>query len=303
MTRLRRHLAPSLTGLLGLSVLLPGADSSVQAYVLSRDGIEWRTVAEKDLASAVEVTFLGNCGFFISAGSFHILFDAVHRQADYPQYSTPEDAFRKMLNKDAPFERIELMLVSHDHPDHITSEMAFQVLSRHPETVLVANDRALSGIKQKSPGEYEKALGRIVSLTPEPASLATASVQGLTFKVFTQTHDPQTRELVSAYLLDLNGVRILLHADSDLDQNAADLARLGLDKEGIDLWFFTDLPHDVLDRVMRTIIKPKSYVIMHNPINDARKYEATVKVYSHTIGFTGPMEKKIFIKHREDTPR
>jgi len=303
MKSLRRHVVPSLTGFLGIWILFQGVDSSVRAYVLSRDGIELRTVAEKDLSSAVEITFLGNCGFFISAGSTHILFDAVHRQADYPQYSTPEDAFRKMLNKEAPFERIELMLISHDHPDHITSEMAFQVISRHPEMVLVANDRALSGIRQKNPGEYEKALGQIVSITPGPASLATATAKGLTFKVFTQMHDPHTKELVSAYLLDLNGIRILLHADSDLDQNAADLARLGLDKEGIDLWFFTDRPHDALEKVMRTIIKPKSYVIMHNPINDARKYEATVKVYPHAIGFIGPMEKKIFIKPKEDALR
>lgn len=303
MTRLRRHLVPGLAGLLGIWMFLLGADPSVRAYVLSRDGIELREVEEKDLASAVEITFLGNCGFFISAGSTHILFDAVHRQADYPQYSTPEDAFRKMLDKGAPFERIDLVLVSHDHADHITSEMAFQVLSRHPEAVLVANERALSGLRQKSPGVYEKALGQIVSVTPEPASLATASVKGVTFKVFTQIHDPHTKELVSAYLLDLNGIRILLHADSDLDQNAADLARLGLDKEGLDLWFFTDRPHDALDRVMRTIIKPKSYVIMHNPINDGRKYEATVKVYPRAIGFIGPMEKKIFIKDKEETPR
>jgi glyoxylase-like metal-dependent hydrolase (beta-lactamase superfamily II) len=178
-------------------MFLQGADSSIRAYVLGGDRIELRAVSEKDLASVVEVTFLGNCGFFITAGSTRILFDAVHRQTAYPQYSTPEDAFRKMLNREAPFERIDLMLVSHDHPDHITADMAFQVLSNHPETVLVVNDRALTGIRERVPD-----------------------------------------------------------------------------------------------------VKPKAYVIMHNPVNDVRKYEATVKVYPYTIGFISPMEKKLFLKER-----
>jgi L-ascorbate metabolism protein UlaG (beta-lactamase superfamily) len=102
-----------------------------------------------------------------------------------------------MLNREAPFERIDLMLVSHDHPDHITADMAFQVLSNHPETVLVVNDRALTGIRERVPD-----------------------------------------------------------------------------------------------------VKPKAYVIMHNPVNDVRKYEATVKVYPYTIGFISPMEKKLFLKER-----
>jgi L-ascorbate metabolism protein UlaG (beta-lactamase superfamily) len=303
MTGIPCRLVRGLIGVLSVWMLVPGGHPSIRAYVVGRDKIELREVSEKDLASAVEITFLGNCGFLISAGSTHILFDAVHRQADYPQYSTSDDAFRKMLDKEAPFERIDLMLVSHDHPDHVTADMAFQVLSHHPETTLVANDRALSGIRERNAAAYEKAADRIVSVTPEPASLKAVSVQGLSFKVFTQIHDPHTEELVSAYLLDLNGIRILLHADSDLDRNAADLAKLGLEDENVDLWFFTDRPHAALDKVMTTIIKPKSYVIMHNPISDARKYEATVKVYPHAIGFIAPMEKKIFIKKEEETSR
>jgi len=197
MTRAGRRLIRSLIGFLSVWMFLQGADSSIRAYVLGGDRIELRAVSEKDLASVVEVTFLGNCGFFITAGSTRILFDAVHRQTAYPQYSTPEDAFRKMLNREAPFERIDLMLVSHDHPDHITADMAFQVLSNHPETVLVVNDRALTGIRERVPD-----------------------------------------------------------------------------------------------------VKPKAYVIMHNPVNDVRKYEATVKVYPYTIGFISPMEKKLFLKER-----
>ena len=298
MTRAGRRLIRSLIGFLSVWMFLQGADSSIRAYVLGGDRIELRAVSEKDLASVVEVTFLGNCGFFITAGSTRILFDAVHRQTAYPQYSTPEDAFRKMLNREAPFERIDLMLVSHDHPDHITADMAFQVLSNHPETVLVVNDRALTGIRERVPEDYEKMKNRVLSITPKPGLMETASVRGLTFKVFTQIHDPHTKEQVSAFLLDLNGIRILLHADSDLDQNAADLAKLGLEDEDIDLWFFTDRPHAALDKVMTTIVKPKAYVIMHNPVNDVRKYEATVKVYPYTIGFISPMEKKLFLKER-----
>jgi hypothetical protein len=34
-------------------------------------------------------------------------------------------------------------------------------------------------------------------------------------------------------------------------------------------------------------------------LENGRKHEATVKVYPRTVGFVGPMEKKIFVKQEE----
>ena len=75
-----------------------------------------------------------------------------------------------------------------------------------------------------------------------------------------------------------------------------DLAKLGLENEHIDLWFFTDRPHDTLNNVMTTMIKPRAYVIMHNAVGNDTKLKKTVEVYPDAIGFVGSSEKKIFIK-------
>lgn len=202
--------------LLGLGAWAAQRDAALpaRAYFVSGAGIELKEATAGDLESAVKISFLGNCGFFISGDGRNILFDAPQRQANYPNSATPEDAFQKMIGRTEPFEKIDLMLVSHDHPDHITSDMAFRVLQNHPETTMVANNMAPSKIRERNPVEYERTKDRIVDATAEFGEM----------------------------------------------------------------------------------IRPKAYVIMHNAINDARKYEATIKVYPNAIGFVGPMETKIFIK-------
>ena len=296
MNRMLRMIGWGIMLFHGVLAAQNSTGSVPKAYFVSADGIEYREVTARDLESAVEISFLGNCGFFISGGGRNILFDAPQRQSNYPNSATPEDAFQKMIERTKPFERIDLMLFSHDHPDHITSDMAFRVLMSHQETTMIANDMALSKIRKRNPAEYEKTKSRIVHAVPAFGELKTLSAGGLTFEVFGQIHDDRTKEAVTAYLLELGGLKILLHADTTFDQNLESLQQLDLENKGIDLWFFTDRPHATLDKVMKTMIKPKAYVIMHNPINDARKYEATVKVYPNAIGFVGSMEKKVFIK-------
>ena len=99
-------------------------------------------------AATVEITYIANEGVLISADGKQVLIDGLHREYG-PEYAFLMPAEReKIETAKAPFDKINLVLVSHRHLDHF-----------HPESVglhLQHNSRALLVSSQQVVEEIEK---------------------------------------------------------------------------------------------------------------------------------------------------
>ena len=109
---------------------------AVAALIIWLFSSHWLLAASKP--DGLEVTYLGNEGFFVRSGSQAILFDALFG-AGLPDYDrVPATAAHKIETGESPFTNINALLISHIHPDHFELPSTLRFLKSHPASVVVA---------------------------------------------------------------------------------------------------------------------------------------------------------------------
>ena len=208
-----------------------------------------------------------------------------------------------MLNLEQPFQKIDLLLVSHYHPDHFTPDRGFPFLLKHPETRMIANEYAISLAKEEDPKNYEKVKHQIVSQTPEWGEIQEVSVNECSIKLYLVKHTTDAhldREyIVTQFLIELKGLKILHMGDMYTPSNMEYFKKFGLEKENIDIVFNVNGISDTGKVLMNEFVKPKFFVVMHNNFNDDSQYRSFLRVFPNATIFLKPMEKKIFVKSKK----
>jgi L-ascorbate metabolism protein UlaG (beta-lactamase superfamily) len=275
----------------------------LMAYVFNENDYKYKKITKKDLKSAVQIYFLGGCGYLISGGGKYILIDALykHPHPKFPTVQTPEKAFKKMLNGELPFKKIDLVLASHYHPGHFTTDRGFPVLEKHPETRLIANQYTLSLAEEDDPENYKKVKNQMIKPNLDWGEVKEISVNGYSIKLYLVKHttdDRLDREfIVTQFLIELEGLKMLHMADMYPPPNVKYFKKFGFEKENIDIVFNAGGISDTGKFLMNEYIKPKFFVVMHNRLNEeGRYYRSFLKTFSNATIFLKPMERKIFLK-------
>lgn len=99
------------------------------------------------IAQAGEVTYLGNAGLMVSHGDQQIMFDPFFHN-HYNNYQlVPDDIRVAIFSGKAPFDSIEMILISHAHGDHFDAKDVIEYLKAHPKTKLLAPTQAIDQLK------------------------------------------------------------------------------------------------------------------------------------------------------------
>ena len=75
--------------------------------------------------SGIRVTFVGNSGFLITVGDQEVLIDALFEGLP-------------------PFDDVDLILATHDHPDHFSATLVEQYLQNNPQAIFMSTKQAAS---------------------------------------------------------------------------------------------------------------------------------------------------------------
>lgn len=87
--------------------------------------------------------YLGNEAVLVSSHDRKVLFDPFFHN-DFGHYQkVPEDIRQAIFDANAPFDGIDLIVISHAHEDHFSAPDVARYLSAHEETVLVAPQQAI----------------------------------------------------------------------------------------------------------------------------------------------------------------
>jgi len=82
--------------------------------------------------------YIANEGVLVATGAHRILIDALF-DAPNPEYAAPApDLLDRLIGGEAPFHDVELLLVTHNHPDHFRASVVDRFLLGHSQTVLIA---------------------------------------------------------------------------------------------------------------------------------------------------------------------
>lgn len=135
---------------------------------------------------SVEVTYIAGEGVLLSSGDDRVLIDGLHRPyGEYPHLPAREQEL--METAQAPFDGIDLILVSHSHGDHFHAAAVKRYLENSPSTVLVSSEQVTDAVRKEA-GANASLLSRITTITPAVAGSATHVSGAVTVQILGLPH-------------------------------------------------------------------------------------------------------------------
>lgn len=224
-----------------------------------------------------QITYIANEGVFIEYEGKKVLIDALHKDKEYVQLyrATPNPFPYNIMNGIAPFDGVDLFLVTHLHKDHFKPIFAREFLEKHAESIMVAPEQVIDTMGQV---DYLKA--QLYPLRGTDKGLM-YEMDGLKIHAVPLIHSyPQKNDWVEnmGYLLDFDGLTVLHVGDAEfLPENLNRIQKAigkGVDYALLPDWFFAD--EKTISQVHKKI-KAKKFMAMHVMVTVPGTYERRLK--------------------------
>ena len=213
----------------------------------------------------VTVTFLANEGVMLAGGGRRVLIDALFlRYGD--GFAMPHDSTGRQLHgARAPYDSVDLLLVTHRHGDHFHPAPVASHLRANPRASLIAPRAVVDSMRHHvTPAALVPP--RYLARTMSPGTMRRETVNGVTLHTLGIRHTGGLRNRWvehSAYIIEIGGRRVLHMGDAELSERT--LAPLRLDTMRIDvallpLWGVQD--REVAELVQR-LIRPAAVAAIH----------------------------------------
>lgn len=208
-------------------------------------------------------TLIANAGVLVEMCGVKILVDALHRRKTEQFSRVGKDLFDKIVTGKGEFAHIDLMLNTHDHPDHYDADGMRAFIANHPET------NVLSPARLAGPNVYR--------LAGEEHRLDFGDIHARAKKL---VHDgPQYAHIPNyGFVVEVCGWRGLFLGDAAMNEVSVGGLVAG---EKIDAAFL-NFPYVTLvrgKRLVREVIRPKNVVVFHLPFaeDDIGNYRRVTK--------------------------
>lgn len=244
----------------------------------------------------IEITYIANEGVLISGSGKQVLIDGLHREYERDYAFLPPAEREKIETAKAPFDKIDLILVSHWHLDHFHSESVGLHLQHNPNAQLISSQQVVDAVENNFKG-YQGIKARMTSATPPWKERVAMKVAGIEFEILRLSHGTGRHATIQnlGHIVKLGGKK-LLHV-GDADTSVENFERFNLDEEQIDIAF---IPYWFLigtegQTVVRDHIKPKQIIAVHiSPGESERTLTQIKQLFPGTVTFTNMLEKKIY---------
>ncbi len=222
------------------------------------------------------VLLTANAGVMISYRNKKILVDALHDDKTTPFSRVPDRVLRQVVNQENEFSHTDMVLVTHDHPDHYSKKWTEKLLDQNP------------GIQAVMPVPDFADRKNVHALSRPEEKIHLAGVD-MTCKRL--QHEGIGYEAVTnyGYLLEIAGLRVMIMGDGKIDEKAITDFMDGFvpDLALLDFPFLTLTPgRDITQRV----IKAKQTIFYHLPCPE-----------DDSLGYT-QISQRVFNKKYQNDP-
>ena len=246
--------------------------------------------------TGLEITYIANEGVLITSGDKQVLIDGLHREYDRAYAFLPDAQREKIENARAPFDQIDLILVSHRHLDHFHPESVGLYLQHNPNAQLVSSQQVVDEV-QKNFKNFQAIKSRVTATTPAWKEKVAMNIAGIDFDVLRIHHGTGRHAQIQnlGHVIKLGGKK-LLHV-GDADTAVENFDSFNLDEQAIDIafipiWF---LLYPYGQTIVKEHIKPKQIIAVHISTSEGDTASAKIKQsFPNAIAFTTLLEKKSF---------
>ena len=252
--------------------------------------------ASSSQGSSIDITYIANEGVLISAGGKQVLIDGLHREYQPAYAFLPPAEREKIETAKPPFDKIDLILVSHVHLDHFHPESIGRHLHHNPKALLVSSQQVVEEI-EKNYKDYQSIKARVTGATPDWKEKVAMKVAGIDFEILRLRHGTGRHAAIQnlGHVIKLGGKKILHIGDADTA--VENFEKFNLDEQGIDIaflpaWFLLGPEEQAL---VRDHIKPKQIIAVHISPDESEKTTAQIKqAFPNAVAFTTMLEKKSY---------
>jgi L-ascorbate metabolism protein UlaG (beta-lactamase superfamily) len=248
----------------------------------------------------LQLTYIANEGVVVSSGASKILIDALFDKPN-PEYRAPSpEVLEKIMKGEAPYDGVDLALVTHNHPDHFDASLAARYLVASPGTVFVGPADAVAAMRAAA-NDWATIEPRVVSLDIKIGEKSTKELKGISLTALRTKHSGEQESPMNLmYLFDLDGWRVFHEGDSTGKAGVCSDSALGgvtVDLALVHFWFPLDPD---CARFLQEGLKPSHIALMHLPIrleSDAPgKIDQVRKYYGDLFLMLPGMRERVFTK-------
>jgi len=222
-----------------------------------------------------QITYIANEGVFIECQGKKVFIDALHKSHNKLYQFTRNPFPYNIIRGIAPFDGIDLFMVTHLHGDHFNPTFTIDFLENHAETIMIAPEQVIDTM-----GIVEHLTAQIYPLKGTDKGLM-YEMDGIKIHAIPLIHSyPKKNHWIEnmAYLLDFDGLTILHTGDAEfLPENLNRIQKAigkGVDYVLLPDWFFADKA--TIAQVHKKI-KAKKYLAMHVMVTEPGTYERRLK--------------------------
>jgi L-ascorbate metabolism protein UlaG (beta-lactamase superfamily) len=217
-------------------------------------------------AEPLALTYIANCGVLVSSGDSKVLIDALFDRPNPDFRAPPSEVLDTIMKGTAPFDEVDLVLVTHNHPDHFDPGLAVRYLETLPGPLLLAPPDAVAEMR-KVAADWKRIEPRVVSLEIKVGEKETRDLKEIFVTAFRTLHSGDRESPMNfMYLFELNGWRVFHEGDSTGKPEV--YQGFGLDGTPVDLalvhyWFPLE---PSCARFLQDVLKPGHIALTHLPI-------------------------------------
>lgn len=244
----------------------------------------------------VDVTFLANEGFYLESGRYGVLIDAFVREPTEPYGALPAEVHKQLANAKPPFDKLTVVLVSHDHPDHVQMRGLEKYLEHNPMAQLFSSPQVVHGLSSAAQ-DFEAIARRVTPVQTTPGSIKALKQEDVRIDFFQLAHGGKGNEKVLnlGHLIEMGGLRILHVGDAEpaVENFAAyDLKARKIDIAFVPYWFFGKAGGT---RVLNEQIQARVVVACHVPPKEEEKLQELLTAqFPQVVMFKEALEKRHF---------
>jgi len=241
----------------------PGTDAAAQPETNPPPGAKQAaTPAGREPLALIRIA---NSGVMLASGKTKVLIDALFDKAPSDYRSPDPEVVEKIISGAAPFDGVDLALVTHNHPDHFAAPLAVRFLEACPEAILLAPQDAVADMSKEA--SWSKIAARAVSVDLKVGEKEQREIAGVSLAACRTLHSGKQEEPMNLmYRLKLNGWSVFHEGDADatLDEYRG----FGLEGAKTDLalvhfWFPL---HPDMAKLLQEVMRPPHVGLIHLPI-------------------------------------
>lgn len=162
--------------------------------------------------SEVKVTYIANMGVLVSSASKTVLIDALFDK--HRTYTSPAPKILSKIHKqEAPFNSIDLILVTHNHSDHFSAPIIAKYLATNLKTKVICSNVTSSELKDSISSNVDSS--RIIGITPNLYKSVDTLVNDTHIKALRLRHSGSDGTFENiGFLVDMEGTKVFHSGDS-----------------------------------------------------------------------------------------